>query len=160
MRFDAGKIGEVILNGIQTSNGKEFEIRLSVLPDEDAHEIRYFQKIKKREHSQIGIMVPYYLQYNGEKVTDEVLAKYTGYFHPNIVGVREHIDIIRQVADDYGIQFEKKVQDSSPIGYIIRHPPDILVVNPQGQLLESRIMPEHGADEIAVFVRQLLGTDG
>ena len=95
-----------------------------------------------------------------ERDTPEVLSKYTGYFHPNIVGLREQIDTIRQVASDYGIEFEKKTVDSSPIGYIIRHPPDILVVNPRGQLLESRIMPEHGTEEIAVFVRQLLGTGG
>ena len=101
-----------------------------------------------------------FISLDPERDTPEVLNKYTGYFHPNIVGVSEQIDTVRQVASAYGIEFEKRTQASSPIGYIIRHPPDILVVNPQGQLLESRILPEHRTEEITAFVRQLLGTDG
>ena len=93
-----------------------------------------------------------------DRDTASVLKKYTGYFHPNILGVTNRIEVVRQVADNYGIKFEKKAQASSPIGYIIRHPPDILVVNQQGELLESRIKPEHRADDITVLVRQLLGT--
>ena len=92
--------------------------------------------------------------------TPEVLKKYTGYFHPNIVGVTDRIETVTRVAADYGIQFEKKERASSPIGYVISHPPDILVVNQQGQLLTSRIKPEHGADEIVTFVRQLLSAGG
>lgn len=117
---------------------------------------RVLKQLEPTEREQVrGLFV----SLDPERDTVPVLKKYTGYFHPNIVGATNRIEVIRQVADKYGIKFEKKIQESSPIGYIIRHPPDILVVNQQGELLESRIKPGHGAEDITVLVRQLLGTD-
>ncbi len=74
--LQAEEVGEVILNGVRTSNGKEFQLRLRVLPDEDAHEAAYFGKVGDDNPNRI---LPYWLSYKGEEITDEVLTKFANY---------------------------------------------------------------------------------
>jgi len=118
---------------------------------------RVFAQLDAEELEKVGAL---FVTLDPERDTPEVLLEYTGYFHPGIVGLTGHIDDIKQFASDYGIHFEKREMASSPIGYGISHPPDILVVSQNGQLLKSRIKPEHGVDEILGYLRSLLATQG
>ena len=106
---------------------------------------------------EIEEVVALFVSLDPQRDTAEVLLEYTEYFHPGIVGISGQIDDIKQFATSYGIRFERKEMAGSPIGYVISHPPDILVVDRNGQLLESRIKPEHSVDEILAYIRSLLG---
>jgi cytochrome oxidase Cu insertion factor (SCO1/SenC/PrrC family) len=44
----------------------------------------------------------------------------------------------------------------SPIGYVINHSLDILVIDQQGRLLESKIKPATSAEDIVAYVRRQL----
>ena len=115
---------------------------------------RVLSELDAKEIEQVGAL---FVSLDPERDTPEVLLEYTGYFHPGIVGISGQIDDIEQFATSYGIRFERKEMASSPIGYVINHPPDILVVDRNGQLLASRIKPEHSVAEIVAYIRSLLG---
>lgn len=91
-----------------------------------------------------------------ERDTPELLRRYTGFFHPNIVGVSGQIEIIDQIAGNYGVVYKRKQRPESAIGYSISHTPDILVVNGEGQLLRARIEPATSSDDIVAYLRRLL----
>ena len=114
---------------------------------------RVFAELDAEEMGKVGAL---FVSLDPQRDTPEVLLKYTGYFHPGIVGIGGKIDDIKQFATNYGIRFERKEMASSPIGYVISHPPDILVVDQNGRLLESRIKPEHSVEEILAYIRSLL----
>ena len=116
---------------------------------------RVFAELDAEELEKVGAL---FVSLDPERDTAEVLLAYTGYFHPGIVGITGQIDDIKQFATSYGVRFERKEMTSSPIGYVISHPPDILVVDRNGQLLESRIQPEHSVAEIVAYIRSLLAT--
>lgn len=114
---------------------------------------RVLNQLTAEERDQVNAL---FVSLDPGRDTPELLQKYSAYFHPNIIGVTDRLERINQVTGKYGIVFEKKAMSSSPIGYVISHSPDILVVNRKGQLLKSRISPEHSVDEITAFVRMLL----
>ena len=116
---------------------------------------RVFAELDAEEMEKVGAL---FVSLDPQRDTAEVLLEYTGYFHPDIVGISGQIDDIKQFATSYGIRFERIEMASSPIGYVINHPPDILVVDQNGRLLESRIKPEHSVAEIVAYIRSLLGT--
>jgi protein SCO1/2 len=114
---------------------------------------RVLAELNTEEIEKVGAL---FVSLDPQRDTAEVLLEYTGYFHPGIVGITGQIDDIQQFATSYGVHFERKEMASSPIGYVINHPPDILVVDQNGQLLESRIKPEHSVAEILAYTRSLL----
>ena len=118
---------------------------------------RVFSELDAEELEKVGAL---FVSLDPHRDTPEVLLAYTEYFHPGIVGITGQIDDIKQFATSYGIRFERKEMASSPIGYVINHPPDILVVDQNGQLLESRIKPEHSVAEILTHIRSLLAAQG
>ena len=92
-----------------------------------------------------------------DRDTPELLQKYTGYFHPNIIGITDRVEVLNQVTEDYGVVYERKEKAGSALGYVISHPFDILVVNQEGKLLESRIQPATSSDDIHAYLKSLLG---
>ncbi len=72
-----------------------------------------------------------------ERDTLDRLQKYTRYFHPNIIGLRDDVQTIRSVTDRYGIEFSKTITPESALGYSISHSTDILLLDPNGQVVEA-----------------------
>ena len=91
-----------------------------------------------------------------ERDTPELLHKYTQYFHPNIVGVTDSQGTMQQLLQDYAVSYERKERPESPLGYVIFHTPDILVVDRDGKLQPERIPPNTGVQDITAYVRSLL----
>ena len=69
--------------------------------------------------------------------TLERLKEYTGYFHPNIIGVTGTMKELGRVAKIYGVNFEKKETPDSALGYMIYHSAKIFVIGPQGELRKT-----------------------
>ena len=91
-----------------------------------------------------------------EKDTLDVLKQYTGYFHPNIVGVTDRLEILIELSERYGVQYRREDMPESPLGYVIYHTSDVLVLDTWGQLQQQRIPPSATVEEIAAYVKKLL----
>ena len=90
-----------------------------------------------------------------ERDSQERLQQYAGYFHDNIVGLRDDIDAIDAVARKYGVTFTRKEMPDSPLGYGISHPTDILVLDPNGRFVD--VVPHNiDSEDLAERVRLLL----
>ncbi|MDX1513826.1 MAG: SCO family protein [Gammaproteobacteria bacterium] len=72
-----------------------------------------------------------------ERDTNERLRKYVGYFHPNIIGLRDDVEGIKNVAKNFGVEFSRKVVPNSALGYSISHPTDILLLDRQGRFVKA-----------------------
>ena len=71
-----------------------------------------------------------------ERDTHDRIQKYTGYFHANIVGLRDDVEAIDAVTEQYGVEYSKSQMPDSALGYSIAHPTDIFVLDPQGQIVD------------------------
>ena len=91
-----------------------------------------------------------------EKDTLDVLKQYTGYFHPNIVGVTDRLEILIELSERYGVQYRREDMSESPLGYVIYHTSDVLVLDTWGRLQQQRIPPSATVEEIAAYVKELL----
>ena len=78
-----------------------------------------------------------FISLDPERDTMERLKKYTGYFHPNIIGVTGTMKELVRVADIYGVKFEKKETPDSALGYLIYHSAKIFVIGTQGELRKT-----------------------
>ena len=78
-----------------------------------------------------------FISLDPERDTMERLKKYTGYFHPNIIGVTGTMEELVRVADIYGVKFEKKETPDSALGYLIYHSAKIFVIGTQGELRKT-----------------------
>ena len=112
-----------------------------------------FSRLEPEELGKIKVL---FVSLDPGRDTPELLSRYTGYFHPNIIGVSGQIEIIDQIVGNYGVVYQKKQRPDSAIGYSISHTPDILVVNGEGQLLRGRIEPATSSEDIVVYLRRLL----
>ena len=65
----------------------------------------------------------------------QTLEKYTGYFHPNIIGLTDRAANIDVVARKYGVSYERTATPGAGVGYSISHPTDILIIDPHGALV-------------------------
>ena len=78
-----------------------------------------------------------FISLDPERDTLERLKKYTGYFHPNIIGVSGTMKELGRVAEIYGVKFERKEAPDSALGYVIYHSAKIFVIGPQGELRKT-----------------------
>ena len=78
-----------------------------------------------------------FISLDPERDTLERLKEYTGYFHPNIIGVTGTMEELVRVADIYGVKFEKKEAPDSALGYLIYHSAKIFIIGTQGELRKT-----------------------
>ena len=117
------------------------------------------QVFSKLSADELDKVTALFVSLDPDRDTLEALRKYTGYFHPNIVGVTDRKEVIDVVTEKYGVVYERVEKSSSPIGYVILHTLDMLVVNRRGELLDTRISPATRVDDIAEYVKSLLGSN-
>ena len=115
---------------------------------------KVFSKLNADELDRVTAL---FISLDPDRDTLETLRKYTGYFHPNIVGVTDRKEVIDEVTEKYGVVYERVEKPSSPIGYVILHTLDVLVINGQGELLDTRISATDQVEDIAEHVKSLLG---
>ena len=78
-----------------------------------------------------------FISLDPERDTPERLRKFTGYFHPNIVGVTGIPEVVADVAQKYGVEMEKNESNNSSLGYAISHTINIFVVGPDGEISKT-----------------------
>ncbi len=97
---------------------------------------RAFSRLATEEMEQVTAL---FVSVDPERDTPQLLKKYTGYFHENIIGVTADYRTLDRFAERYGAAYERKEAPDSARGYAISHTPDILILDRQGRLLETRI---------------------
>lgn len=90
-----------------------------------------------------------------ERDTAETLEKYTGYFHPKIIGLRGEVEDIDAVTAQYGITYSKDPMPGSALGYSISHPTDILLLDGSGQIVET-VPHDAKSKDLLARIRDLL----
>ncbi len=88
----------------------------------------------KMTHAELQRARALFISLDPERDTAETLKQYTGFFHPNILGLTARLEKIQRIAKQYGVRFEKKELSDSALGYVIAHTADIFVVDTQGKL--------------------------
>ena len=78
-----------------------------------------------------------FISLDPERDNLKVLRQYVGYFHQNIIGLTDKIEILTKVAKQYGMKYEKTIVPESELGYVISHSSDIIVLNLEGKLSRS-----------------------
>ena len=79
---------------------------------------------------------PMFISVDPQRDTMARLAEYTHYFHPSILGVSATPDVIKEVADRYGVAYQIVVQDDSATNYVVDHSSETYVIDPNGKLVE------------------------
>jgi protein SCO1/2 len=97
----------------------------------------------------------FFITLDPERDTAEKLEKYTGYFHPHIIGLRDEVEGIDAVTELYGIEYSKNPMPDSAFGYSISHPTDILIVDAEGRVVES-VPHDSKAKDLLARIRDLL----
>lgn len=86
--------------------------------------------------TQLSQVQPIFISVDPQRDTMERLAEYTHYFHPSILGVSAAPEVIKEVADRYGVAYQVVVQDGSATNYVVDHSSETYVIDPQGKLVE------------------------
>lgn len=90
-----------------------------------------------------------------ERDTLDKLEKYTGYFHPNIIGLRDDVEGIDSVTAMYGVEYSKNAMPESALGYSISHPTDILILDRDGMIVDA-VPHNTPPTELLARIRDLL----
>ena len=90
-----------------------------------------------------------------ERDTPDRLAKYTSYFHPNIIGLRDDLKKTEAVTRQYGVSFSKNPMPDSALGYSISHPTDIFLLDTSGTLVGS-VPHDSSTKRLLAQIRDLL----
>lgn len=111
-----------------------------------------FTGLKDDERERVRAL---FITLDPERDTAEILARYTGYFHSNIIGLRDNLENTKAVTRQYGVSFAKEAMPGSALGYSISHPTDIFLLDSSGRLVE-RIPHDTNAKRLLAHIRDLL----
>lgn len=93
-----------------------------------------------------------FISVDPQRDTLERLDSYTKYFHEAILGITGSAEAIRELANRYGVAYQKVVQESAT-SYVIDHSSETYVVDPSGKLVE-RLPHAATPEEILTAVRK------
>ena len=87
--------------------------------------------------------------------TPELLADYTKYFYPTMIGISGTPEMVDPIVAAYGAYYEKVSYSNSAMGYGISHTSETYIVGKDGKL--SAIMPHAApAENIVKAIREAL----
>ena len=114
---------------------------------------RAFSRLSAEQLEQIAAV---FISVDPQRDTPELLKKYTGYFHENIIGATADHSMLDRFSAHYGMTYERKEAPDSARGYAISHTPDILILDRQGRLMETRIGFPATTDEVENTIKGVL----
>lgn len=77
-----------------------------------------------------------FVSFDPERDSIEALKEYTGYFHPNIIGLTGKSEEVKEVSEKYGAYYIKTIEKESEMGYGFSHSTEIYLVDADGTLSE------------------------
>jgi protein SCO1 len=114
-----------------------------------------FKRVKRDLGEAADQVAFVFISVDGERDTVERLAQYVTAFDPDFIGLTGDETLLRPIAQDYGVFFQRQDYDSAA-GYLVDHTASSFVVDPDGRLA---IVFPYGTEPaiIAQRVRTLLG---
>lgn len=100
---------------------------------------------------------PLFVSVDPERDTPKVLREYVTYFHPDFIGLTGTPDLVKRVADNFKVKYEKVVDPNrDPKLYSVDHSAGIYLMAPDGQFVVkfAHALPP---DELAKRIRSFLG---
>lgn len=69
-----------------------------------------------------------------ERDNIENLSKFVKYFHPKIIATNTDVNSTTEIANKFGVKFQKVAQPNSSIGYTVAHSADLYLIDENGKL--------------------------
>ena len=77
-----------------------------------------------------------FISVDGERDTPDLLGRYLARFDPAFIGMTTDNDaIMREVADDFNIFYERRTFENSQATYLVDHTASLFLLNPRGQIV-------------------------
>src|SRR5574340_76810 len=99
---------------------------------------------------------PLFVTVDPERDTPEVLRRYTGYFHPRIIGLTGSLELVRRAADNFKVTYEKhRDPGMAPGDYTVDHSTGMFLLGPDGRYLAKfayATPPQEAADRIRALM--------
>lgn len=99
---------------------------------------------------------PLFVSVDPERDTPEVLARYTAYFHPRIIGLTGSPELVRRVADHFKVRYEKHWEPGAEKDkYSVDHSAGMYLLGPDGRFLAKFAYaspPQEIADRLKVML--------
>lgn len=89
---------------------------------------------RRDDPARAAMIQPVFISIDPERDTPETLARFTSHFDPSLVALTGPLPAIHRVALQYGVEFEKR-EDESVNGYLMDHTAFIFLMGPDGQYL-------------------------
>ncbi len=97
----------------------------------------------------------YFISVDPERDTPAVLAEYVDYFHHKLIGLTGTPEMIRRVATQYGVRYQKVVDPNRPKHYAVDHSSGLFLMASDGSLL-AKIAHGSSPQQIADRIRSEL----
>ncbi len=89
--------------------------------------------IMKRLGEQSERVQPIFISVDPERDTPATLSRYTAYFHPRIIGLTGEPALVRRVADNFKVRYEKYYEPGGdPRRYSMDHSAGMYLLGPDG----------------------------
>ena len=112
--------------------------------------------LKKLSEEELKNVQGIFISVDPGRDTPELLADYTKYFHPTMIGISGTPDMVDPIVAAYGAYYEKISYSNSALLYGISHTSETYIVGKDGKL--SAILPHAAsAKEIVEAIREALG---
>lgn len=99
---------------------------------------------------------PLFITVDPERDTLEVLRKYTEFFHPRIMGLTGSPPLIRGVAKNFNVRYEKVRMPGKPADqYAVDHSAGMYLLGPEGQFLR-KFAYATPTDEIVTYINEMM----
>ena len=105
---------------------------------------KVFESLSKEKLDRIEFL---FVDLDPEKDTMERMIKYSSNFHPKIKPVMMNLKELELFTKYFGVAF-MKVPLKSKMGYTIDHSTDIIILSPEGQILQSIA---HGSPQVVIL---------
>ena len=76
---------------------------------------------------------PIFITIDPERDTAAVLTRYTAFFHPRVIGLTGSPELVRRVADNFKVRYEKHYEPGGdPLRYSVDHTAGMYLLGPDG----------------------------
>ncbi|MGI8942985.1 MAG: SCO family protein [Qipengyuania sp.] len=105
------------------------------------------KRFETSEPERAADIQPLFVSVDPERDTPDVLAEFTGAFHPRLIGMTGDLTTLEQVAKTFGVSFSKGKEQPGG-GYLVNHPEYTFLYGPDGKPLAS-LPTDQGAEAVA-----------
>ncbi len=104
------------------------------------------------DEDELGQVQGIFISVDPQRDTIQKLSEYTHYFHESIIGMTSTDEVVKEIADRYGVAYQKVIQESAA-NYAVDHSSETYVIDPMGRLVE-RLPHAAPSEDILAAIRK------